>query len=179
MRTRCAVILRGVNVGKHNRVRMADLRGLLVDVGASDVRTLLQSGNAAVTADPADLPEKLEAALAAFGLPVRVLIRTEADLDRIVADNPWPERTEARPEMVHVAVLEKTFRDFPANQDAVTTFGLRHGDDELAIGEKDLYLSYATSSYGAPINRVLTTLSGVASTRNWNTVLKLRELVAS
>jgi uncharacterized protein (DUF1697 family) len=176
--TRCAVLLRGVNVGKHNRIAMADLRALLADVGATDVRTLLQSGNAAVTAAPDGLAEKLEAALAAFGVPVRVLVRTDEDLDGVIAGNPWPDRAEANPKMVHVAFLERPFLDHPAERAVVEAFGLRHGDDELAMGEKDLYLSYATSSFDSPVNKVLPKLSGVASARNWNTLLKLRDLVS-
>jgi uncharacterized protein (DUF1697 family) len=167
-----------VNVGKHNRIAMADLRGLLAEVGATDIRTLLQSGNAAVTAESDGLAEKLEAGLAAFGVPVRVLVRTEEDLDRVIAGNPWPDRAETNPKMVHVAFLEHPLGEHPADRAVVEAFGLRHGDDELALGEKDLYLSYASSSFDSPINKVLPKLSGVASTRNWNTVLKLRDLVA-
>jgi uncharacterized protein (DUF1697 family) len=171
---RCAVLLRGVNVGKHNRIAMADFRALLTGLGAADVKTLLQSGNAAVTAVPDGLAERVETALRdKLGLGVRVLVRTGAELDAVVAACPWPERAEANPKMLHVAFLEH-----PADPDTVAAFGLRHGDDEIALGEKDLYLSYATTSFDSPINKVLTKLSGVASTRNWNTVLKLQELTA-
>lgn len=178
MRTRCAVLLRGVNVGKNNRIAMADLRQLLTEVGATDVRTLLQSGNAAVTADPEDLAERVETALAAVGVPVRVLVRTAEELDRVVAENPWPDRAEQNPKMVHVAFLEHPLAGSPVDRQVVQTFGLRHGDDEIALGTSELYLSYAASSFDSPINRVLPRLSGVASARNWNTVLKLRELTA-
>src|ERR1700712_389130 len=172
METRCAVLLRGVNVGKHNRIAMADLRALLAEVGATDVRTLLQSGNAAVTAEPDGLADRLEAALATSGVGVRVLVRTREELDRVVAANPWPDRAEADPKMVHVAFLEH-----PADPSVIEAFGARHGNDEIAVGEKELYLSYAASSFDSSINKVLTKISGVASARNWNTVLKLRDLV--
>src|ERR1700712_123150 len=80
--TRCAVLLRGVNVGKHNRIAMADFRALLGGLGAADVMTLLQSGNAAVTAEVAGLADRIEAALANdLRLNVRVLVRTGAELD--------------------------------------------------------------------------------------------------
>ena len=174
MTTRCAVLLRGVNVGKHNRIAMADFRALLEGVGATDVRTLLQSGNSGVTADPTGLEEKVEHALREqVGLNVRVLVRTLDQLEQVVAECPFPEKAASDPKMLHVAFLEH-----PADPDTVAAFGLRHGDDEIALGEKDLYLSYAKSSFDSPINKVLTKLAGVASTRNWNTVLKLRDLVA-
>lgn len=175
MTTRCAVLLRGVNVGKHNRIAMADFRSLLADVGATDVRTLLQSGNAVVTAEPEGLADRVEAALRdRHGLQVRTLIRTLEQLEQVIADCPFPEKAAADPKMLHVAFLE-----YPPDPEVVHAFGLRHGADEIALGALELYLSYAKTSFDSPINGVLTKLSGVASTRNWNTVLKLRDLLAA
>ncbi len=42
----CVALLRGINVGKANRIATADLRGLLTELGYADARTLLNSGNA-------------------------------------------------------------------------------------------------------------------------------------
>ena len=42
----CIALIRGINVGKSNRIAMADLKSLLTDLGHADVRTLLNSGNA-------------------------------------------------------------------------------------------------------------------------------------
>jgi uncharacterized protein (DUF1697 family) len=49
--TRCVALLRGVNVGAHNRIAMPDLRAALQDIGCAGVRTYLQSGNAVVDGD--------------------------------------------------------------------------------------------------------------------------------
>ncbi len=176
--TRCTVLLRGVNVGKHNRIAMADLRRLLGALdGVADVATLLQSGNAALTADdPTGLAERVERTLAEdHGLPVRVVVRTAEQVEAVIAANPFPERAAASPKMLHVAFTEK-----PTDPAVVEAFGYRHGSDEIAIGPdplRDLYLSYETTSFDSPINKVLTKLDGVATTRNWNTVLKLREML--
>ena len=48
-------LLRGINVGSHNRIAMAELRELLASLGYSDARTLVQSGNIVLTADMPDL----------------------------------------------------------------------------------------------------------------------------
>jgi uncharacterized protein (DUF1697 family) len=171
---RCAVLLRGVNVGKHNRIAMTDLRPLLERCGAHDVVTYLQSGNAVVSAEPADLGPRVEEALAAeLGLRVRVLTRTASELEAVVAANPFPEKV-ATPKLLHVAFLEH-----PADPALVEAFGHRHGEDEIALGKRDLYLSYATRSFDSPINKVLLQLDGVVTTRNWTTVLKLRDLTAA
>jgi uncharacterized protein (DUF1697 family) len=175
---RCAVLLRGVNVGKHNRIAMADLRRILGDLdGVADVATLLQSGNAAVTAhEPDGLAERVERALSAdVGLDVRVVVRTAEQVDAVVAANPFPARAAEQPKMLHVAFTEK-----PVDPAVVENFGFRYGADEIALGPPptvDLYLSYETSSFDSPINKVLTKLDGVATTRNWNTVLKLRDML--
>jgi uncharacterized protein (DUF1697 family) len=163
-----------VNVGKHNRVAMADLRALLAGIGATDVTTYLQSGNAVVSAEPDRLADRVEQALAdTLGLPVRVLVRTAAELRAVVEANPFPDKV-ATPKLLHVAFLEH--EPDPAVVDA---FGLRHGSDEIALGERALYLSYETRSFDSPINAVLNKLPGAWTTRNWTTVTKLLDLAES
>ncbi|MDP9497048.1 MAG: DUF1697 domain-containing protein, partial [Actinomycetota bacterium] len=71
--TRCVVLLRGINVGGRNRLAMPVLARVLTDVGCTDAKTYLQSGNAVVDAEPDGLAERVEQALP---LPVRVLVRT-------------------------------------------------------------------------------------------------------
>jgi uncharacterized protein (DUF1697 family) len=170
---RVALLLRGINVGKHNRIPMAELRRVLVAVGCDDIVTYLQSGNAVVTADPAALAARTEQALRdEVGLDVRVLQRTGPQLAAVVAANPFPER-EATPKQLHVAFL-----DTPLDQASLDAVGTRHGDDELALAAGELYLSYAGSSYDSTLGKVLPKLGVVMSARNWTTVLKLAELTA-
>ncbi len=92
--SRQIALLRGVNVGGHNRVPMAHLRELLLDLGYEDVCTHLQSGNAVFTAGdvlPDVASQAIEGQLArSLGLGVRVLVRTAADLARVVHANPLP-----------------------------------------------------------------------------------------
>src|ERR1035441_1121009 len=72
-------LLRGINVGANKRIAMADLRELLTGLGFTDVRTLLQSGNAVFTARaarPEKLAERIEETIDdQFGLDVRCLVR--------------------------------------------------------------------------------------------------------
>jgi hypothetical protein len=104
MEQRCAVLLRGINVGKGNRLAMADLRAVLEGLGCEDVSTYLNSGNAVVTADPDGLAERVEAALR---LPVRVVVFTADELAEAVAGCPWPDRAKASPKLVHVGYLDR------------------------------------------------------------------------
>jgi uncharacterized protein (DUF1697 family) len=176
MTTTSVVLLRGVNVGKHNRIAMADLRALLSELGTTDVRTYLQSGNAVVTADPAtldpsDLGVRLEQSLLdRLGLSVRVLIRSAEELRAVVENNPFPDKVST-PKLLHVAFLEH-----PIDSATVDALGRRHGDDEIAPGDRALYVSYRERSFDSPVNAVLAKLPGSVTTRNWTTVTKLLEL---
>jgi len=164
---RCAVLLRGINVGKGNRLPMADLRAVLVDLGCADVSTLLNSGNALVTADPGGLAGRVEAALP---LPVRVVVLTADELAAAVEDCPWRERADAAPTQVHLAYLERQPDD-----ERLVALGTTFGDDELAVGARVLYLSFTGGSVDSPLTKALAKADlGVAvTTRNWATARKL------
>ncbi len=168
-------LLRGINVGRHKRVGMGDLRALLESLGFHDVRTYLQSGNATFTAsqgDAAELERRMAAAMAtALGLDVKVLVRTAAQLAAVVDANPFPG---ADPKELHVAFLSA-----PAPPDTVA--GLEPADfapDQFELGDAVIYLRLPNGLMGSRLpdwERVL----GVAVTqRNWNTVTRLRELAA-
>ena len=168
--SRCAVLLRGINVGRNNRLAMAHLRAVLEGLGCRDVTTYLQSGNALVDADPEGLAARVEQALP---LPVRVVVVPAAGLHAAVSGCPWPERARAAPKLVHVTYLD---RELTADELAPLV-GV-HGGDELAAGERVLWSSYATSSLDSPLTKVVdrARLAVVMTTRNWTTATRLAEL---
>ena len=87
---RQVALLRGINVGGHHKLPMADLRGLLAKLGATDVATYIQSGNA-VFCHENDLSRPLSAAIeAAFGFPVPVITRPHSAFQDIVDVDPFP-----------------------------------------------------------------------------------------
>ena len=102
--TRSVVLLRGVNVGRANRITMPELRAVLEGVGCRGVQTYVQSGNAVVEHDaaPAELERTVAGALAEHGLPVPVMVRTGAELARVVEASPWDDLD---PKLFHVAFL--------------------------------------------------------------------------
>src|ERR1700689_4852379 len=84
-------LLRGINVGAHNRIPMADLRGLLAELGYPDARTLVQSGNIVLSTEPAPdkLATELERAIAGrFGIQTPVIVRTRDELAAVVELDP-------------------------------------------------------------------------------------------
>ncbi len=110
-------LLRGVNVGKHNRVRMADLRRVIEELGYEDVRTLLQSGNVVfTTGDAAATAErKLRAAVKAeLGLDVVILVRTRAQLAGVLERNPLAEHaTDPKRHLVSFLADKPAARPWP------------------------------------------------------------------
>src|SRR5918995_369812 len=94
--TQCIALLRGINVGRAKRVAMADLRSLIEGLGFSEVRTLLNSGNAVFQAtgrpNVAKVASAIEAAIQSkFGFSVAVIVVPARELNTIVAENPLPQ----------------------------------------------------------------------------------------
>lgn len=167
------VLLRGVNVGGHNRLPMASLRGLLDELGNGPSRTYLQSGNAVVPYDgePAALEAAVRSALSSrLGLEVAVMVRTGAQLAAAVEGNPFEVRD---PKMLHVGFLS-------ADPDPALLAGIDHErllPDRLAFRPRVAYLDYADVSRNTPLSRLKLDVDLTA--RNWRTVLALHELAGS
>ncbi|MEU3981042.1 DUF1697 domain-containing protein [Streptomyces sp. NPDC026672] len=181
MTTTYAALLRGINVGGRARVPMADLRALMDGLGYDGVRTHLQSGQAVFTTARGD-EDSLAAELAGaieerFGFPVDVLVRDHAYLRAIVDDCPFPA-AELEPKQLHV-----TYFSAPVDEERFATVDrAAHLPEEFRLGDRALYL-YAPDGLGR--SKLAERLSGarvtkglVATSRNWNTVLKLAELTA-
>jgi uncharacterized protein (DUF1697 family) len=176
--TRYVALLRAVNLAGHNKVAMADLRAWLEDLGFSNPRTLLQSGNV-VFEGGAQPIERLEATLEAdakkrLKIATPFVVRTGDDLTRVVARNPFKKEAAADP--AHLLVVFAKGELAPANvkslQDAIV------GREVVRADGRHLFVVYPdgigrSKLTAALIDRKL----GVAGTaRNWNTVLKLKEL---
>jgi uncharacterized protein (DUF1697 family) len=171
------VLLRGINLGSKRRVAMADLRALLEGLGYDDVRTHLQSGNAVLraTGSAAALKKRVEAALATHcGFEVDVVVRTRAQLDKVVEQSPFTDRATDNARYL-VVFLEKA--PPAAWRRSIDAGG--HDPDEVAVHGKEIYLWLPQGVHGSRLARQATgTGVGVATARNWNVVTRLAELAA-
>ena len=169
--TTCAVLLRGVNVGGHNRVPMARFRSLLEGLGGQDVQTYLQSGNAVLSwPGPAEaLENAVHQALAVeLSLSVPVLVRTAAELAAVVAGCPWPDLD---PKLLHAVFLTG-----PADPDRVAAVDHAGLSPELvAVGDRVVYAFYAGGVQRSRLAR-LDVGGGPGTARNWRTVTALAQL---
>ncbi|WP_067975463.1 DUF1697 domain-containing protein [Nocardiopsis trehalosi] len=171
--TRYVALLRGINVGGHRKVRMADLRAMLDGLGYTGVATLLQSGNAVLTA-PGTPPDAVGAAIGArierdLGFPVNVLVRTAGDLRRVVDGLPFPV-----PDPAKCAVA---FLPGPVDRDRWAAFDpAPYAPEEVAAGEREFYLSLPGGLGRAVLPRAMGPLLDGATVRNWSTTTRLLAL---
>ena len=172
--TRCIALLRGINVGRAKRVAMADLRGLIEDLGLSGARTLLNSGNAIFDASQPNV-RKVASAIAEsiqgrLGVAVPVIVLTAQELDAIVAENPLL-RTATDPAKCLVAFVDasKTLRK------AGALLAQSWTPEALAVGRKAAYLWCPGGIAESKLVQAFARATAEAATaRNWATVLRLQ-----
>ncbi|MEO5875953.1 MAG: DUF1697 domain-containing protein [Streptosporangiaceae bacterium] len=174
--TKYVALLRGINVGGHNKVPMADLREVLSGLGYTDVSTLLQSGNAVFAAPgrtAGQIATAVEAAITErFGLTIRTLVRSADELRAVVEDNPMEVRD---PQKFLVLFLHEV----PAKEllDAIDTEAFQ--PEEMIAGEREIYVYHPEGMQNAKLVTHLGKRLAMPTTgRNWNTVTKLLALVS-
>jgi uncharacterized protein (DUF1697 family) len=174
--TAYVAMLRGINVGGHAKVAMADLRAAFAEMGFDDVQSYIQSGNVLfrTTTPPARLPATIEHSLdAAFGHGIKVVIRTHAQLAAVVGYNPLLGG-DREPAKLHVTFL--------ASKPAPSRLGALDNDaflpDEFLVSGREVYL-HCPEGYGrTKLNNAFfeRSLGVVATTRTWNTVTTLARM---
>jgi uncharacterized protein (DUF1697 family) len=182
---RYLALLRGINVGGHNKVAMVDLRDVAAALGHTDVATYIQSGNLVFTsaeADATSLADELEQEIAAR-LDVRpaVVVVSEPELAQVIADNPFPQ--EPDPRYLHAVFrrdeMDKTdIADVSAAVLRARQSGSR--DDAVVVG-RTLFLhtpdGLGRSELAAQLARTKVQSAGTA--RNWATVTKLMAILGA
>ena len=182
MTTTYAALLRGINVGGSRKVPMADLRTLMADLGHGGVRSYLQSGQAVFTADHGD-EETLAAELAdaiekRFGFAVDVIVRDHAYLKAIAEACPFPA-AELEAKQLHV-----TYFSAPVDADRFAEIDqAAYLPEEFRLGDRALYL-YAPDGLGRSklaehLSKPRLNKGVIATSRNWNTVVKLVEMTGA
>ncbi len=171
------LLLRGINVGGTGKLPMADLRTLLIELGARDVATYIQSGNAVFRSefDARDLAQRLEDQIETrFGFRPDALIMSGAELTAILNRFPFPAAFDA-PKTGHILFLTG-----PPQPDLDKMQEIGAPDEAYALDDTCFYL-HAPSGIGrSKLAAKIEKLLGVSATaRNLNTVSKLAEMVAA
>ena len=173
-------LLRGINVGGHNKIPMSDLRSLCVEIGWSNVQTYIQSGNLVFSA--AGKPASLEAGLGRaieshFGFSICTIVRSAADWPAYIKTNPFLDACKTEPHHVLLCLS----RSAP-KADAIDNLQERasKGERIAQIGNA-LWIHFADGVARSKLSpSVLDRFAGSPVTaRNWLTVLKLGEMATA
>lgn len=174
-------LFRGINVGGNRVVKMTDLKALHEALGFEHVVTYIQSGNVVFTSDEADemqLQRDIEQAFEEkFGFHAHVLIRSSSDLQAIIAKNPFQDQESKETKWIAVTFLA-TAPDNAAQEALLSAY---HGPEEIFILGKEAYIYYPEGIGRSKLTHTLLEkkLKTNGTARNWNTVLKLREVSVS
>ena len=162
-------LLRAVNVGGTGALPMAELKALCEDLGFTDVKTYIQSGNVLFRSDQAEptVQESLEAGLTRkMGKSPGVMLRSRKELEAIAAGAPFPH---VKPNYLLVNFLPEA-----AAKDALDKMVAPDGE-EAQIAGREIYVHYPNGSGRSKLK--LPALKAGTS-RNLNTVRKLAEMAA-
>jgi len=168
-------LIRAINVGGKNSLPMESLRKLCESVGLSDVRTYIQSGNVvfrAASRDIAAASGKLEDAIEAErGFRPAVVIRTRDELAATIEANPFAARAKSDPSKLLLMYL----RDYPAAGAADAIQQVKRESEELQLIGRELFIDFpiGIGKSKLAIAAVERALGVAATSRNWNTTLKL------
>jgi uncharacterized protein (DUF1697 family) len=164
-------LLRGINVGRANRITMPNLRAIYEQLGCRDVTSYVQSGNVILSSPdaPVELSRRVEIALERqHGLKIRILGRTGVELRRIVAANPYPAAQDTQHHLV--------FLSGPVHPAGLATLSrLAADDEEFTVVAGELHLLQPNGMGRSKLGQALTerNLGVIATARNWRTVLHL------
>jgi len=176
--TTFTALLRGINVGKAKRIRMAELRSLLTGLGYKNVATLLNSGNVVFHAPggaPARHAARIATAIAAeLEIEVPVIVKSAAELAAVVSENPLVEKALDHSRLVVAFTQDnKTLSALGAIGSLVAS------SEQFVIGKSAAYLNCAGGILDSKAGSALLGKAGkAATTRNWATVLKLHALAS-
>ena len=168
-------MLRGVNVGAHNRIKMGPLCALYESLKLEGARSYVQSGNVVFRTkekNPAQIAKKIQDAIEkTFACRTAVILRTTDELRKTIAANPFAGRPDVEPGKLLVTFLAaEPGRDAPA-----TLAGLKAHPEELHLKGRELYIYFPNGAGKTklPWSQVERLMKVTGTARNWNSVTAL------
>ena len=177
MKTHLA-LLRGINVSGHNIIKMELLKSLLEEIGFTNVRTYIQSGNVFIDTDeenPSAVGFKIKQEIfKKLGFEVPVIVVSKEDLKATFEKNPFLNEKEADLKKLYVAFVSKDL-----DQNSIHELKMSQvKPDEAVIDSKRIFIKYAVGAGKTRFDQkyIEKKLNVTATIRNWNTVTKLLEM---
>jgi uncharacterized protein (DUF1697 family) len=170
-------LLRGINVGGHNRLPMKELAAALDGLGLKNIKTYIQSGNVVFQAE-ADAPERLASQIGktieqSHGFLPQVMVLGVDAWQTAVSQNPFPE-AEPEPKTLHLFFLQEA----PANPDLEQLNAIKKESERFQLIDTVFYLHAPDGIGRSKLAERAERLLGVPATaRNWRTVIKISEII--
>jgi uncharacterized protein (DUF1697 family) len=177
--THYVALLRGINVGGNNLIRMPALKACFEAQGLGDVATYIQSGNvlfAAGRGNPKTLTARIEAALSStFAYPARIVLRSSSQMTEIVEGAPRGFGSRPAEYRYDVIFLKEPL----TSRQALAHVSANDAVDAVAAGDGVLYFSRLISkATQSRLGRLVSTpVYKDLTIRNWNTTVKLTTLL--
>ena len=171
-------LLRGINVGGKNIIKMSELKRTFDLIGLCEVQTYIQSGNVIFKSDEEEavLQSKIEHQIElAFGFPVKVVLRTLAELEEIILNCPFSkdEISEAESssdkECLYVALLSTAL----PKEKTEFLIAYRSDSDNYRIIGRNVYLLFRNSISKSKLANNVQKLDVAVTVRNWKTLNRL------
>lgn len=171
--THFVAFLRGINVGGNNKINMKELAELFVKLGYHDVQTYLNSGNVLFVSDEKSNEvhaKKIEdALLEKFGLKIRVMIKTKAELEFARDANPFKNEKYGDEATLFVSFLFNSATD--TDRETIKSWSSDH--EKISATKHEVYTllfreAFPKSSMGK--SWLLNKLKLDSTARNWNTL---------
>lgn len=172
------VLFRGINVGGKNSLPMKDLASIFEILGASNVKTYIQSGNVvfqSASKDISSFAKRLGTEIRERrGFEPHILVIGLSEVEMAIANNPFPE-AESEPSSLHLGFLAFA----PKNPDLKKLESLKKDSERFCLIGSIFYLHAPEGVGRSKLAASSEKLLGVPMTdRNWNTVFKLKEMAA-
>ena len=171
-------MLRAVNLGPHNRVKMDALRDLYASLKLRDAQTYVQSGNVVFKTDERDaaaVTKRIEKGIErTFGFNCAVILRTSAEMRDVVAKNPFARRRGIEPSKLLVTFLCAD----PGEEARKLVRELETDPEELWIHGREAFIYYPNGMARPkiPWTKVEKMLKTAGTARNWNSVTNLLQI---
>ena len=169
-------LFRGINVGGNNVLPMKELVARLESIGAQNVKTYIQSGNAVFQSQETNaslLQNKISAAIKkSHGFEPQVFLLKLEDMEKVVDANPFPE-AESEPKTLYVHFLAS----MPKNPDFAILESIKSERERFVLKDGVLYLHAPDGIGRSKLAANAEKLLGVPVTsRNWRTVRKIMDM---
>lgn len=168
-------MLRGVNVGGHNKIKMDALRGLCESLKFETPRTFVQSGNVIFRTKErpaAALARKIQDAIEGeCGFRPEVILRTADEMRKVIAACPFAGRRDVEPDKLLVTFLVAE----PGSEARTKLLELRNHPEEVHLLGRELYIYFpgGVGETKLPWSSLARLLKTTGTARNWNSVTKM------